>query len=669
MGEDGFSLKKHMYKSRVIFVFLFVVALWGALIFRGAYLQLVPSPQFEAIKERQFNRMVKLDSRRGDILDRDGRALAVSVTSYSLFADPKILKDPYAAAKKLSRHFRVSFRSIYNKIKNKNRRFIWLKRKLDREDYEKIKAWGIRGLAFKEEFKRIYPNKTLASSVLGFVGREQQGLSGLEKKFEGVLTGSGRKVQVQRDARGRVLIEDGRFFARSPEGSDIHLTIDKDLQFWVESQLQKAVKENEAEAAWAVVLNPANSEILAMSSFPSFDSNRPLKASSSARRNKAIHDIYETGSVMKAFTVGGALNRGIVHPNTRIDTEDGIFKIGNRTIKEADKNHYFKELTVSEIIAYSSNVGTSKIALQMGAETLHESLLDFGFGQETGVGLPGEARGLLHKPPWRDHLLANISFGHGVAVTALQVANAYAAIANGGELNRPYIIKEIRDVENGEVVETPKKTIRRVLSKKNANLMKMMLSSVVAEGGSGYKARIHGYPVAGKTGTAQKVDPNGRGYLRGHYISNFAGFVPANDPRYVIYVAVDSPKKKGFYASTVAAPVFRSIAEYALRREGKAPVYLSDQELVKQHTVNAEETEAQVLEVTLDEVSEKLSPLEKMPDLKGLTFKEVIKTLNGYDVDVRMSGEGRVYSTSPAPGQKVSRRIRVRLKENKVATE
>ncbi len=652
-----------MYKSRVIFVVLFVATLWGVLIFRGGYLQLVPSPQFEAIKEKQFNRMVKLDSRRGDILDREGRALAVSVTTYSLFADPKILKDPYAAAKRLSKHFNVSFSSIYKKIKNKKRRFVWLNRRLGRDDYEKIKSWDIRGLAFKEEFKRVYPNKSLASPVLGFVGREQQGLSGLERKFEDVLTGAGRKVQVQRDARGRVLIEDGRFFARSPEGSDIYLTIDKDLQYWVESQLQKAVKENEAESAWAVVLNPSNSEIMAMASYPSFDANLPLKATSQNRRNKAIHDIYETGSVMKAFSVGGALDRGIVSPNTKINTENGVFKIGKRKIKEADKNHYFKELTVSEIIAHSSNVGTSKIALKMTDKVLYQTLLDFGFGQESGVALPGEAHGLLHKPPWRDHLTANISFGHGVAVTALQVANAYAAIANGGELNRPYIIKEIRDVEKGEVIQTEKKTIRRVLSEKNANLMKMMLTTVVSEGGSGYKARIHGYPIAGKTGTAQKVDPNGRGYLPGHYISNFAGFVPANSPRYVIYVAVDSPRKNGFYASTVAAPVFRSIAEFALRRERAAPVYMSDQELVRQHKIAKKESVTREIEVNLDEVPSGMDVLGKMPDLKGLTFKEVIKKLNGYDVDLKVSGVGKVSNTSPAPGQKVSKRINIQLRE------
>ena len=650
-----------MYKSRVIFVLFFIASLWGAMIFRGAYLQLLPNAQFEKIKQKQFSRMVKLSSRRGDILDRNGKELAVSLRVKSLFADPKIIKDPYATAKKLSKLFREPFKKHYRKIKDKKKRFIWIKRRLTDEQYKKIVSWKIRGLAFKEEFKRVYPGKSLAAPVLGFVGREQQGLSGLEKQFESVLTGEGRKHSVQRDARGRVLVEDGRIFASSPEGSDVYLTIDKDLQYWVDDQLKKAVKENKAESAWAVVLNPENSEILAMGNYPSFDANKPLKSSMANRRNKAINDIYETGSVMKAFSVGGAIDKGIVEPNTKINTENGVFRIGKRKIKEADKKHSFKELTVSEIIAYSSNVGTSKIALEMTDKTLYEVLTDFGFGEKSGVALPGEAAGLLHEPPWRDHLTANISFGHGVAVTALQVANAYAAIANGGILHRPYIIKEIRDMEQAKVVETPVKEVRRVLSEKNANLLKMMLSSVVAQGGSGYKARIHGFPVAGKTGTAQKVNPDGKGYLRGHYISNFAGFVPANDPKYVIYVAVDSPKN-GYYASTVAAPIFRNIAEFALRRQGAAPVYVSDQELVKQDQMLEEVSkEDKPIKLSLDQIADKLEPLDVMPDLKGMTLREVVKHLNGYDIKPSITGKGIVKSTSPKAGQPVKKRVRVRL--------
>ena len=648
-----------MIKSRVILVFFFVVGLWVLLLMRGAYLQLVPNAQFEKIKKRQFNRMVRLSSRRGDILDRQGQELAVSVTSYSLFADPKIISDPYTVAKRLSVYFKKPFRKMYLKVIGRSRRFVWIERRLSLKDYREIKSWNIRGLAFKEEYKRIYPNKTMAASVLGFVGNEQQGLGGLEKKFEKVLSGDGRKVRVQRDARGRVLVEDGRIFASPPEGSDIHLTIDKELQFWVESQLQKAVKENQAKAAWAVVLDPKNSEILAMASYPSFDSNKALRVHSQKRRNKTIHDVYETGSVMKTFSVGGALNHGLVKPNTKINTEGGVFKVGNRNITEADKNHIFKELTVSDILSYSSNVGTSKIALKMTDKLLYQTLVDFGFGQKSGVGLPGEARGLLSRPPWRDHLTANISFGHGVAVTALQVANAYAVIANGGELNQPFIIKEVRDVEKGEVIKTSKKTIRRVLTRENARLVKMMLSSAVIQG-SGIQARIHGFPVAGKTGTAQKVKPNSRGYLSGDYIANFAGFVPASNPGYVIYVAIDTPKKKGYYASMVAAPVFRSIAEFALRRDHSTPIFISETDLIQQKQVARALKPEKKLEQSLTEISDiKANKMTHVPDLKGLTIREVLSHLHGHDLEVKFYGRGEVVRTSPKAGSEINRKLKV----------
>lgn len=652
-----------MIKARVILIVFVVALLWISMIVRGAYLQLIPNPQFEAIKQKQFNKMVQLSSRRGDILDRDGKELAVSVTAQSLFADPSLIKDPYAVSKKLSKHFGMSFKSMHKRLKDKKRRFVWIKRRLDNSDYEKIKSWNIRGLAFQEEYRRVYPSKTLASPILGYVGREQQGLGGLEKKYESLLSGAGHEVRVQRDARGRALVHDERIFTMAPEGSDIYLTIDKDLQFWVEKQLQEAVTEFDADAAWAVVLSPQDSAILAMGTYPSFDSNQPLSEKPEFRRNKVIHDIYETGSVMKAFSVGGAIDRGIVQPKTKINTENGEFRIGKRTITEADKKHSFKELTVSDILVHSSNVGAAKIGLQMTDEVLRQTLVDFGFGVKTGVELPGEGRGILHKTPWVDHLTANISFGHGVATTALQLANAYAAIANGGELNQPYIIKEIRDVEKGEIIVTSKKTIRRVINDKSANLLKMMLSAVVAEGASGHLARIDGYPIAGKTGTAQKVNPHGRGYLPGAYIASFAGFVPANDPKYVIFVTVDNPKKKDYYAATVAAPLFRHIAQFALRRDRTTPVYLSDASVVRQSQSNEEALEAKIQRKKLRDLNLPKSQLKVMPNLKGLTLNEVLRQLNGHDHSIKIVGYGKVRETYPEAGKDVGKEIRIQLRE------
>jgi cell division protein FtsI (penicillin-binding protein 3) len=653
-----------LYKGRLILVFFFVIVLWSLMFVRGGYLQFNKNLPIAEIKQKQFNRMIRLAPRRGDILDREGKELAVSVTAYSLFADPAIIENPSEVAKKIASHFKVSYRPIFMKISKKSRRFVWIRRRLDRKDYETIKSWGIRGLAFKEEFKRVYPGESLAAPVLGFVGREQQGLSGLELQYENLLSGAGRQVRVQRDARGRVLVKDGHLFASSPGGADLILTLDKDLQFWVESQLQNAVKEHRAEAAWAVVLNPTNSEILAMANYPGFDANAATKFSGQRRRNKSVHDMFESGSVMKAVTVGGALGANIVEPNTKINTENGHFKIGKRVIREADKKHSFKELSVTDILAHSSNVGTSKIALMMKDQGLFRTLKDFGFGEKTGVDLPGEAKGLLSSPPWRDHLTANISFGHGVAVTALQVANAYAAIANGGTLNRPHLVKEVRDLESEQDKVLPQSPGRRVLSAKDAHMLKMMLSSVVHEGRSGYLARVDGFPVAGKTGTAQKVDPNGRGYLKGHYISSFAGFVPANDPKYVIYVVVDSPQKKDYYASTVAAPIFRNIAQYALRKDRQVPVYIAEADLIRgiQSPPGEEKKKNVRHKKALRQISPQLKSLERVPELSGLTLREVLSRLQGADVDLEVKGEGRVRRTDPPAGRQFSRgKLRVEL--------
>src|SRR5207253_2623837 len=288
---------------------------------------------------------------------------------------------------------------------------------------------------------------------------------------------------------------------------------------------------------------------------PTFDVNKAMKTAPEVRRDKVATDAFEPGSTMKTFVIATALREGLAAPNTKFFCENGSFKVGDKVIHEAEAKEVFGNLTVSEILALSSNIGTTKIAFKMGAETLRQGLLDFGFGSKLGLDLPGEARGSVQALPWRPHLLSNISFGHGIAVTPLQIANAYAAVANGGVLNTPYIVQSMRDSETGQVKEMQQKPIRRVLTAEQASQMKIMLSGVTAPGGTGKNARVNGFIVAGKTGTAQKVDPNGRGYIKGAYISSFAGFIPANDPKFVIYVALDRPRK-GFYGAQVAAPIF-----------------------------------------------------------------------------------------------------------------
>lgn len=634
------------------------MVLWGALVLRAGWLQIVPDERLAQLQERQFQTVITLQNRRGAIVDRNGRDLALSMTAYSLYADPKILEGRKALSKKLGKALGLSPESVYAKLKDPTKRFIWLARLLPREKYDEIKAWDVRGLSFVEEFKRVYPNENLLSSTLGFVGGEGQGLEGLELAYDKVLRGDKKKVIARRDARGRPLVAQGMMFAENIEGSEIRLTIDAEVQHVLENEIEKAVREFDAEQAFGVVLQAKTSAIVAMANTPTFDPNRALKIPNELRRNRVVTDTFEPGSVLKTFAIAAALREKKIAPNTRIDTENGRFVVGDRIIREAETTHRWSNLTVSEVLAFSSNIGTTKIAFMLGPESLRSSLLDFGFGIKNGIDLPGEARGALLPLPWRPHLLSNISFGQGITATPLQVANAYAVIANGGVLNEPYLVASLRDPETGKIQQREPKQVKRVLSPEDAAAMRMMLAGATGAGGTGTNAQVDGFVVAGKTGTAQKVDPNGRGYLKGAYISSFAGFIPANDPEYVIFVAVDHPKKNSYYGSQVAAPVFSRVASYIVRKDGLAPLSLSEKNLiprVKRELAGEHDRHDSVFAETAKTAADILSlqaaaMMDVIPDLSGMTARQVLQKFSGQPVHVQIRGQGTVADVIPAAG-------------------
>lgn len=639
-------------KSRIILVFAGVMVLWSALILRAAYLQFLPNEKLQSLQNRQFQTVVTLQARRGAIVDRNGRDLAMSATAYSLYADPKILEKRKQLSRQLAKELGVSVESIYSKIKDPTKRFVWIQRMMDESKAERIKAWNIRGLSFVEEWKRVYPNETLLAHTLGFLGSEGQGLEGLEKSFDHELKGNAKKVSVRRDARGRPLIADGLLFTENPDGNEIKLTVDSDIQYNLENELAQAVQKHEADSAVGVVLDAQTSAIVAMASVPTFDVNKAMRTPADVRRDKVATDAFEPGSTLKSLVIASALGKGLIAPNSKFFCENGSFKVGDKIIREAESHETFGTLTVSEILAVSSNIGTSKIAFKMGAEGLRQGLLDFGFGSKLGLDLPGEARGTVQPLPWRSHLLSNVSFGHGISVTPLQLANAYAAIANGGVLNAPFIVHSIRDSETGKIREMEQKPIRRVLTPEQASQMRMMLSAATIEGGTGKNARVNGFTIAGKTGTAQKVNPNGRGYIKGAYISSFAGFIPANDPRFVIYIALDNPRK-GFYGGAVAAPIFSRVASYAARKVGLTPVLLSERNLLpekrKAIKLDAEKSGGLRTVVEGDIVSASLE-LGVVPDVTSMTLREVLKGFSGKDFNVKFRGQGVVTGVEPPVG-------------------
>ncbi len=623
---------------------------------RAAVLQILPNERLEALKARQFKSVINLQSRRGAIVDRNGRELALSTKVVSVYADPAILKSKKEASQKLAPLLGISRKELFEKFKDSKKRFTWIARQVSPETGEAVRKLNLRGIQVVDEFKRIYPNEDLLGSTLGFVGAEGHGLEGLEHQLNELLAGDKRKVMIRKDARGRPLVHDGLMFTESLEGAEVQLTVDGDLQYKLEQELKNAVSEHQAEAAYGVILDAQTSAVLAVSSLPGFDPNNPSKAAENARKNKAFTDAFEPGSTMKTFVVAAALKAGITAPNTNYNTENGTLKIGNRIIREAEKDHKWKNLSVSEILSLSSNIGTTKIAFDLGPQLLREELSHFGFGTRSGVGFPGESPGALLPLPWNQHLLSNVSFGHGMTATPLQIANAYASIANGGTLNMPFIVRSFRDMTSGKIIETQPQKVRTVLEPAVAQNLRMILAGVTAPGGTGYNAKVDGYVVAGKTGTAQKVDFKKGGYLKGAYLSSFVGFIPANDPRFVIFIAVDHPKKNSYYGSQVAAPVFSRIASYAVRKEGVAPMVLKEASLLPQ--INQLKGRADLnTSQAFKNLNQKLLvdlmsyPKDRVPRLENLTAREVLRAFSGQSVQIKFRGEGVVSQTIPKEGE------------------
>lgn len=649
-------------KSRIIVVFFFMILLGSLVVLRAAWLQFLPNDKLKSLKARQFQTEVTLPSRRGPIVDRNGQGLAVSTAAYSLYADPSLIKAKRTVARDLANLVGMSQESIYKKIQDSKRRFTWIQRRMDYEQMQKIRSLKVRGLSFVEEWKRIYPSESLLSQVIGFLGNEGQGLEGLELQFESILKGNSQKVAVKRDARGRPLISEGLLFKENPEGHEIQLTVDSELQYQLENELEKTVKEFEAVGAMGIILDAKTSAIRAMANVPTVDLNSKRNLGA-LLRNRVITDFFEPGSVIKPFVVAQGLADQSLQPNSKYDCEMGEWKIGKRTVRESDSKHKYGLISVSEILAFSSNIGTGKMALRMGAENLRNGLKNFGFGERSGVDLPGEVKGVLHSLPWGEHQIATISFGQGMTATTLQVANAYAALASDGKLRKPFIVEKVTNLETGDVQVNEPEVIRNVMSAKQAEAVRMMLTAVTQPEGTGKLARVPGYQVAGKTGTAQRARDNGRGYEPGAYISSFAGMIPAHQPEYVIYVVVDRPQK-AYYAGQVAAPLFSRIASFAVRRSGLAPSLLSyddyspvdfegkdlarSRAAAKKSILKSED----ILKSNflLSEALQSQDEESKVPELHNLSLREAIKKIEGYDVKVKVMGQGKVMETWPKSG-------------------
>ena len=548
-------------KTRLKVVSFFLFLFGAALIARLVFLQIIQHDTLVAQSEKQYLSTVKTHFGRGVIFDRNMNELARNVEVESVYVNPSEILDRKSAARILSATLKLNQDQIYKKISSK-KHFVWIKRKCSPDEVAKLKQAGLSGVGYISEQKRFYPKRELAASVLGFVGMDNQGLAGIEHAYQPKLKGITFRQVMERDARGRNIQSFNRLHNSRPGSYDLVLTLDEVIQFTTEYHLKKQVERFKADSGMAVVMNPHTGEIYAMANVPQFNPNHYGAFSAQVWKNKIIASSYEPGSIFKPIVAAAALYKGLARPQDIFFCENGKLKIGNVQIGEAS-NRKFGWLTMREIIAKSSNIGAIKIAQQVGRKPFYEYIRKFGFGEKSGLSLPGESAGQLKdQKNWTTMSLASISFGHEIAVTPIQMVSALAAIANGGNLMVPQITRAL--IKNGQVMEQFKpEKIRRVISERTSRQLVEVLKSVVKTG-TGKKAALEGFDVAGKTGTAQKYNMETRSYSKTEFISSFIGFAPADSPRLLILVMIDNPQGS-HWGSVVAAPVFRQIAKKTLR--------------------------------------------------------------------------------------------------------
>jgi cell division protein FtsI/penicillin-binding protein 2 len=543
-------------KKRALIVSTIITFSFIAVIFRLADIMLLNHQWFlDKARGQQIKKEI-VPVKRGIILDRKGRELAINLDTESIYCDPAVIASPDRVAVALSQTINKNPDVILTRLST-NTRFNWIERKVGIEETQRVRDMKLKGIGFVPEIRRFYPKGSLASHIIGFVGIDNSGLEGIEKVYDRYLSAVSERISVVRDAKGNAL-SDG--LSKEIRGNNVVLTIDEGLQYIVEKNLDEAVGHWQAASATAIMMDPYTGEVLAMASRPTFDLNNASEVTASKRRNRAIADCYEPGSTFKIVVGTAALEEGIVNSNSRFDCSAGYVEIGGRKIKDA---HRLGVLSFKEVIQKSSNVGTIKIGLNLGRERIYNYIKKFGFGEKTGFDLGGEASGWIRPPErWSGMSIGAVSIGQEVAVTPLQVLRAYAVVANGGLMVRPHVVSKIMSPD-GRVVYKAVTESQRILSDKSVATFKNILKTVTEDGGTATGAAVDGNEVAGKTGTAQLMDPKTKKYSKDKYVSSFVGFVPADEPRIAMIVVIHEPKGS-IYGGVVAGPVFKQIANESL---------------------------------------------------------------------------------------------------------
>jgi cell division protein FtsI (penicillin-binding protein 3) len=546
-------------RRRIPWIFFLLLFSLGGVAGKLFFLQIQQRDRLSERATKQYERRLPIVSRRGTIYDRSGRELAVSLKVASVFAQPAAIENPERTAKALAPILGQPATHLLSLLTS-DKLFVWLERQVEPAQAEAINELNLKGIGLYPESRRYYPRQELAAHVLGMVGLDDRGLEGLEHQYDDLLGGQPEYITAQQDALGRII------FRHEEEGGrplifDLTLTIDEVLQYTAERELQRAVERSQAKTGTAIVMDPWTGEILALANQPTFDPNNYKRGGSFAKRNRAVTDYFEPGSVFKVILAAGALEEGVVRPSDRFHGENGAIEVGGVTIRDHEKYGW---LTVQEILAHSSNVGAIKIGQKLGKSLYYHYISGFGFGSLTGLDLPGETPGLIRRPRgWSALSLSVLSLGQEISVTPVQIATAFCAVANGGTLVRPHIVRDLRAQDGSVTRHVEPVMIRRVISQQTAQSLLTILRSAVEEG-TGKEAALEQYSVAGKTGTAQKVDPVTGRYSHQRVVASFVGAVPAESPRLVILVTIDEPETLRWGAA-VAAPTFREIARDALQ--------------------------------------------------------------------------------------------------------
>lgn len=655
------------------------LTLWALLLVGRLYqLQIIDYVDLLSRARREQQRTIEIAPQRGTIYDRRMNPLAMSLPVDSVYAVPSEIPNQQLAAKLLAQALNLDAADLLGRFKA-FRSFCWVKRKVSDGESARVHDLNLKGIYYQKEMKRFYPKGTLAAHVLGYVGLDDEGLAGIEYGLNSEIEGRPGKVLVAEDAHRQSFHSSDW---KGVPGKNVVLTLDENIQYVAEKVLGETVRHWHAAGGTVIVEDPNSGEILALANQPTFNPNEYSESRPNALMNRAVGWIYEPGSTFKVITISGALEDGLARPQEFIDCQFGSILLGGRTIHDdigAIRHEQAGPLTLSQVLAYSSDVGAVKMALRLGEDRFYQEILKFGFGAKTNVGLPGEEKGLLMPPQdWSGVSIGEIAIGQGIGITPIQLANAYSTVANGGVEFEPRVVREV--VEGDKRQATPPTFGRRVISEQTAAEMKEMLEGVV-EHGTGVAAQLNGYSAAGKTGTAQKVDASGR-YSHSHYVASFIGFAPVEKPAVTILVVIDTPVG-AIYGAEVAAPAFKSIAEQTLeylkvpqdnpsrwlqvasstpvapprqKRWGAAGSRHSDSE---PSGAAASQIELAAFQSTAHESTQGTvllndEPLTSMPDFSGLAARQVAEQCEKLGLGLNLTGTGLAIKQTPAAGSQVA---------------